>query len=88
MVSQDEAAFAAPADPRGGHAMVEGISQTGQRHDRMAALNPTSDQPDPATAREVQITLAQKMLSAVSGSVFTSLLGKHITSDGPSQIAN
>lgn len=62
----------APADPRGGHAILdEGMKDAGhgQRHNRIERLEETSETPN------VEITLGQKMLSAVSGSVFTSLLG-------------
>lgn len=73
MVSRTDASLPmAPADPRGGHAIVdEGMKDAvvGQRHTRIDASEKNAQSPN------VEIKLGQKMLSAVSGSVFTSLLG-------------
>ena len=74
MVSKTDASLpVAPADPRGGHAIVEdGVKDvmSGQRHDRIGGQDMAGEGPF------AEITLGQKMLSAVSGSVFTSLLGR------------
>ena len=59
------------------------LTSTGQRHDRISSGTPgptlNDGIPDaaecPGPSPEVEITLGQKMLSAVSGSIFTSLLG-------------
>lgn len=76
MVSPEDPSFAAPADPRGGHAaMVEEGMYSAQRHDRIEGLKQKRDPRGGPGSGNVEITLAQKMMSAVSGSIFTSLLG-------------
>lgn len=55
----------------------EGIKDQskGQAHDRVNNLNLKANSLEDTSPKDVEITLGQKMLSAVSGSVFTSLLG-------------
>ena len=50
----------------------------GQRHDRIPPLNDGDESSAPKSARAMDndISITQKMLSAVSGSILTSLLGK------------
>lgn len=72
----------AGARDQGGEAM--GTNTHGQRHDRIPHDGPSGgafDMPSepkltrPKTSQEIETSLSQKMMSAVSGSILTSLLG-------------
>jgi hypothetical protein len=54
---------------------VQGGGLTGQDHDRIDGAIYTADPEVAAEDVEPEITVGQKMLSAVSGSILTSILG-------------
>lgn len=51
-------------------------SSGGQPHDRIRNTKVVATAGDGDEAPDVDITIGQKMLSAVTGSIFTSLLGR------------
>lgn len=69
MVSSTDLSFAAPADPRGAHAVE--VQSSGQRHDRTVPGEGAYG--DAAVA---DVSIGHKMLSAVTGSILTSILGE------------
>ena len=77
----------APSDEESTATSEHGTTFGGQGHDRILEDNPLQGLPSPiAMSSEndhvvVDITAGQKMLSAMSGSLFTSLLGKSDSSN-------